>query len=161
MEFPSLYLDYEKLDRRKDVIPDSSTLFDFESIPMPLRYYNCKGLLESLEPCGDMKFDTERFCHHIEGQVSWHPGWKEHLFLGRLIGLYLVNLLQKAVSALTAPGFFSISRLKELEKEKIKDRSDVLYSEADISIFREFVSDNKLATILFRGDCMPYRTFTK
>ena len=128
MEFnSSVCLDYTKLDRRKEIIPDSTKTFDFDNIPLPLRYYNCKGHFESLDPCADMKFDTQRFCDHIEGQVSWHPGWKEHLFLGRLIGLYLVNNLKKAVSMLAEPTFFSRKYLEELLEKDITDQSDFLF----------------------------------
>lgn len=30
-------------------------------------------------------------------QVSWNPGWKDHLLKGRLLGVFLLNMLNEAV----------------------------------------------------------------
>jgi len=160
-------LNYKKMNKiRREVIPDATTFLDPESLPLPLRNYNCKDHFESGDPCSDTKFDTKRFCEKVDGQVSWHPGWKEHLFLGRLIGLYLTEYLERALyelkessirnvgddaeTTITIP-HFSLSYLQHLREEELKDRSNFLSTTPDTKLFQSYVPNEKLANDLFRN----------
>jgi len=94
-----------------NILPDSLKLNDTQSIPPALRYYLCDGHVEPhKEPCVSYKFNTEQFCPNVQGQVSWHPGWKHHMLQGRLIGFYLLQRLRDAMIAFLPT---SLSRLEE------------------------------------------------
>lgn len=144
-------LNYEKLNNiRKEIIPDATKFLEPETLPLPLRNYNCKGHFESGDPCSDTKFDTKSYCEQVDGQVSWHPGWKEHLFIGRLIGLYLIEYLESALYGLkeltirnisgdteetiTIP-HFSLNYLQHLREEEIKDRKNFLSTKPGMFLF--------------------------
>ncbi|KAL3802225.1 hypothetical protein HJC23_001769 [Cyclotella cryptica] len=47
--------------------------------------------------CRDHKFLTRPQCVDARFQVSWNPGWKDHLLKGRLLGIFLVNMLNEAI----------------------------------------------------------------
>jgi hypothetical protein len=89
-------------------------------IPLPLKNYRCNGSFEAVikcddpmrynlcydidnaQPCIDAKFKTKDACIDAKYQSSWHPGWKEHYLKGRLMGVFLVDMLQEALIDLDA-----------------------------------------------------------
>jgi len=88
------------LDGIRTKLPDSARVNDTQSIPLALRYYICDGHAEpNKEPCSSHKWDTRRFCPKVKGQVGWHPGWKDHMLQGRLLGFYLLQRLKEALNA--------------------------------------------------------------
>ena len=81
-------LNYEKMNKiRRKVIPDATTFLDPESLPLPLRNYNCKDHFESGDPCSDTKFDTKRFCEKVDGQVSSYIIYSQYFYLSQFIML--------------------------------------------------------------------------
>jgi len=54
--------------------------------------------------CRSNKYRTEPECIDARYQVSWHPGWKDHMLKGRLIGHFLINSVEEAL--------FELDRLK-------------------------------------------------
>jgi len=87
-----------------DTFPDSTAKnSSIDSIPPALKYYICSGHVESSDECGKRKYNTKQFCTNtkIKGQVGWHPGWKDHMFIGRIIGLYLLHFLYLSIDDLS------------------------------------------------------------
>jgi len=114
---------------RKHQIPDSSTIPNPDRhLPPSLRYYICNGEIEGVVECDDSlrnflcdteegvlckqnKFQTRDVCRtEVRHQTSWNPGWKDHLLRGRLLGYFMLDMMQEA--------------LVELEKMVNKGMSD-------------------------------------
>lgn len=127
----------------RGMLPDSETHPDPSSLPPGVAYMMCGGKSEQSGVCKDKKFDTKQ-CN-CRGKVSWHPGWKDHLFVGRFLAMFLVENLVDAVkemrerdlsslsggndtSALTAPPSLSREYLNQLSAEEEADKQLFLAS---------------------------------
>lgn len=61
----------------------------------PIRFFTCDQ--DGAESCADNKYNTEKGCDYEAYQKSWHPGWKEHLLRGRLLGHFMLKTLEEAL----------------------------------------------------------------
>jgi len=143
---------------KKDKIPDSTTT-DPDSLPPAIKYYMCKGHAETGELCQKYKYDTDKYCKSVNGQVSWHPGWKDHLLTGRLIGFYLLNFLRDAVTALVTPVNgtfvnFSESYLIQLKEAERYDRELFQTYIPNVEFLQNFIQDEELARILIQNQAV-------
>lgn len=78
-------------------------------------------------------------------QVSWHPGWKDHMLKGRLLGHFLINILDDSL--------FELERLKSvigsdpkhilahLEKMEKMDKNNFKKKPPDIKSWEDGNSD--------------------
>jgi len=93
-----------------------------DTIPSTLLYYRCLDSIEGAVPCNDPmrhnicnldqetaeicireKFKTKHRCADANKyQQSWHPGWKDNYLKGRLLGFFLVEMLNYATIRLDA-----------------------------------------------------------
>jgi len=112
-------------------------------IPLPLKNYRCNGSFEGVVgcddpmrhfkcynvddngPCIEEKFKTKHKCMDAKYQTSWHPGWKEHYIKGRLLGVFLVEMLNEALIQLDARVFSHGSRDAVLQSLLAKEQADV------------------------------------
>lgn len=98
-------------------LPDSNQVENpEEEIPGALRYYLCGESIEGVKPCDDMlrynmcedtakgepctlnKYKTDEVCEgNVRFQETWHPGYKDHNLKGRLLGYYMLDLLEEAL----------------------------------------------------------------
>jgi len=116
---PAIYMDTNGVNKLARQFPDSSRLPPAQAtyLPPALRYYTCEGHSEGTEGCDDpphyvcqtdptcvqQKFIAQAECPEItEYQHLWNDGWKEHLFRGRLMGMWLLDLLKEALLELDA-----------------------------------------------------------
>uniref|UniRef100_A0A7S4QFV9 Uncharacterized protein n=1 Tax=Ditylum brightwellii TaxID=49249 RepID=A0A7S4QFV9_9STRA len=90
----------QELDRLKKMFPNSDLTDNVDDLPPAVRWYICAGHAENDEPCNKYKWNTGECGADGKFQTSWHNGWKDHLFIGRVIGLFLVESLIEAVSDL-------------------------------------------------------------
>lgn len=92
-------------DVRK-IFPDSDrSETDVDTLPRGVKNYLCNnGHVEAGEPCGTnpVKFNTSGVCKFVGYQTSWHPGWKEHLLVGRLSAFFILENLLQAIDELGA-----------------------------------------------------------
>eukprot|EP00559_Dactyliosolen_fragilissimus_P009922 CAMPEP_0184858144 /NCGR_PEP_ID=MMETSP0580-20130426/3266_1 /TAXON_ID=1118495 /ORGANISM="Dactyliosolen fragilissimus" /LENGTH=667 /DNA_ID=CAMNT_0027354127 /DNA_START=63 /DNA_END=2066 /DNA_ORIENTATION=- len=90
-----------KIDELRDNIPDSNNRKANNSTEFPrgIKDYICDGHVESPPEsgCGKNKWDTERYCEKVQFQTSWHNGWHDHLFIGRVLAVFLVQNLMDAL----------------------------------------------------------------
>lgn len=63
----------------------------------PIRFFVCDQR-ESAQNCLAAKYDTATGCEN--GQISNHPGWKEHQFRGMLISHFILDVLEEALVTL-------------------------------------------------------------
>jgi hypothetical protein len=63
----------------------------------PIRFFVCDQR-ESAKNCLAAKYDTLPGCE--SGQISNHPGWKEHQFKGLLISHFILDVLEEALVTL-------------------------------------------------------------
>ena len=98
-------------------LPDSNQVENpEEEIPDALRYYLCGESIEGVKPCDDMlryemcedtvngepctlnKYKTDEACEgNVRFQETWHPGYKDHNLKGRILGYYMLDLLEEAL----------------------------------------------------------------
>jgi hypothetical protein len=110
-------------------VPDSLAQNNIppETIPIPIRYLMCNGNVEGVQACDDPsqhywcdtpdpaehercrahKYNVAEFCPATStslrfGKETWNPGWKQHLFVGRLLGFALLEILQEALGEIQA-----------------------------------------------------------
>mmetsp|Transcript_6249 Transcript_6249/g.9013 ORF Transcript_6249/g.9013 Transcript_6249/m.9013 type:complete len:662 (-) Transcript_6249:72-2057(-) len=95
-------------------IPETTPVEDpSQQLPPALEHLVCtQGSLEGIFPCSDgvrygfcehtvaqqclaHKYDTPPDC--TSNQHSHHPGWKLHLLRGRLLGHYMIQLLEESI----------------------------------------------------------------
>ena len=104
---------------RQQYLPDSNRFTHPEQLPPALQYYQCNGAVEGTFQCSNKtthfvcmaemanscqahKFYSEMTCEYQQHHSPWIHGWKEHRLRGRLLGLFLVQLLQDALLDLQA-----------------------------------------------------------
>lgn len=104
---------------RQQYLPDSTRFTHPEQLPPALQYYQCSGASEGIypcddelnhflcesekgEPCRNQKFRPNLGCEYQQYHSPWITGWKEHRLRGRLLGLFLVQLLHDALLDLDA-----------------------------------------------------------
>lgn len=72
-------------------------------------------------------------------QASWHPGWKEHMLKGRLIGQFLINALEEALYELdqlkNQHGDDPQKLLEYYEYMEQTDRQQVLQKPVDTTVW--------------------------
>uniref|UniRef100_A0A7R9W4L7 Uncharacterized protein n=1 Tax=Pseudictyota dubia TaxID=2749911 RepID=A0A7R9W4L7_9STRA len=133
----------------RNLFPDSDTHPNPSSLPRGVANYMCGGQAEQTNKCKDEKFDT-KWCD-CRGKVSWHPGWKDHLFMGRFMALFLVENLIDAVKemrerdlSLLSPSENDTSSLAGVPSLSGEYLNHLLAEEeADRQLFQEStVSDN-------------------
>jgi len=95
----AFHIDYNVVNKN---IPLSTgpNAVDKNTLTEALYGYMCeKGIEANTDTiCKPLKFDTERFCpNYRKYQVSWHNGWKDHLFMGYTIALFLADEFVSAV----------------------------------------------------------------
>jgi len=145
---PTFYQDsgaYKKLV--KDNIPDTLGLSETEIQSMPefVKTFKCGGALENGDPhCGDEKFNDE-VCHARKFKTSWHPGWKDHGLLGKLISLFFVELLTDAVKEVAA-------MTANISSSSIIDRN---------RLFQELQSKEKMEYERFKKNEVPKAAATE
>jgi len=127
----------------RSLFPNSETFPNVSSLPRAVKNFMCSGQAEQSGICKEEKFDTKE-CD-CRGKVSWHPGWKDHLFMGRFLAMFLVENLVDAVnemherelslvsggnntSSLTEPPSLSHDYLNQLLAEDKADRQLFLSS---------------------------------
>jgi len=113
----SVLLDHDFfLQIQKERLPDvHDSSISQKSLPKAIQYHICAGGVEGLQSCEDVwrnyicedynhgslclqhKYDLQRECRTTRYQRSWTPGWKTHLFKGRLLGYFLVQMLGDAL----------------------------------------------------------------
>jgi len=117
----TILMDADVMQARRKQAPDSNVVLN---LPDALSDYRCGPTLEGGFRCNDNfrnfvcyldeeleenskiadttacrenKFRTKPDCLDARYQVSWHPGWKDHMLRGRLIGHFLINSLEEAM----------------------------------------------------------------
>jgi len=162
---------YSSLKRSR--IPDTNDRRRIENgdiLPPALRYFLCNGATEGVTTCKDEhhddvricpdkdglicrehKWDTQRQCDSIGNkyQVNWHPGWKEHLLIGRLLGSFLFQALSEAafdlktlVSSMSTRGATMAIKGQVAKKitdifDQDDDRDTFLFETTRIDIFEQ------------------------
>jgi len=145
---------YKHLRKR---MPDSNDNFiEVDEIPDALRYFICGETIEGSASCEDsMRFNaceteegllckqnkwrTKDKCIDARYQTSWHPGWKEHLLRGRLLGYFLSNMLFEAVIDLRDLQYKFNNNIDILNFLFVQDGADVaqyLSSPPDVGIWQ-------------------------
>jgi hypothetical protein len=73
-----------------------------DELPRAVKYYRCDGHTETGVPCNDYKFHTGHVCDKVtvKGQVSWHNGWKDHLFKGKVTAAFFIEAVHDALNHL-------------------------------------------------------------
>jgi hypothetical protein len=90
------------LDNSRNILPSSDDPdVDASKLPPGLQNYLCNGHVEVGEPCKDHKWDTKHTCPNIKHQVSWHNGWKDHMFIGRMAAAFILEHLLEALDDLS------------------------------------------------------------
>lgn len=75
---------------------------DKSKLPPAIKDYMCGGHAEVGEPCLDAKWNTSGTCGtNMRAQVSWHPGWKDHLFTGRITAAFILETFLQAIDELS------------------------------------------------------------
>ena len=78
-----------------------------DSFPSGIKDYVCtERFLPEVGACECCKWDTKACTDlglGVHFQVSWHNGWKDHLFIGRTIAAFLVETLSDAIAELSDP----------------------------------------------------------
>ena len=110
-----VFVDKLAIDLVRSRVPLSSGDGDLESVlPPALQHWVCEGgAVEGSLPCDDaLRFhvceqqETAKHClaHKFKtlpgcdsSQKPFHPGWKEHLFRARLLGEFLLDMLEESL----------------------------------------------------------------
>eukprot|EP00816_Leptocylindrus_hargravesii_P013840 CAMPEP_0196806634 /NCGR_PEP_ID=MMETSP1362-20130617/6546_1 /TAXON_ID=163516 /ORGANISM="Leptocylindrus danicus, Strain CCMP1856" /LENGTH=658 /DNA_ID=CAMNT_0042180211 /DNA_START=198 /DNA_END=2174 /DNA_ORIENTATION=+ len=89
-----------------------------EELTLAVKYLVCDKKIESTGPCNDFKFNTTEACGpgRLRGQTSWHPGWKVHMLVGRVVGYFLANTLISAVNNLNARHYTNLDSWEIISK---------------------------------------------
>lgn len=87
----------------KMIFPNSDDLLvDKSKFPPAIVDYMCSGHAEAGEPCTEQKWNTSYACgKNMRAQVSWHPGWKDHLFTGRVTAAFILETFLQAIDELS------------------------------------------------------------
>lgn len=141
---------------RLKYLPDSARFTNPEQLPPALQYYQCNGAPEGIvdcnndashficvdgkgEQCQRHKFRPNLPCKYQEYHSPWIKGWKEHRLRGRLLGLFLFQLLQDALLELDAtikdlntPVHQSAHHMIDLYRQK-KFQDEILTENSPIS----------------------------
>ena len=136
---------------------------DVETLPRAVKNYLCNnGHVETGEPCGttDIKYDTASTCPNIKGHASWHNGWKDHLFIGRLAAAFILEYIDEALVELSrttekesvdgensvipsSKPSISLAYLNELKMHEEKDKETFLASEVPKNVFHDHAEFDK------------------
>lgn len=92
--FDAVFVSERSEENASKKLPNSdSDDININDLPRGVKFYRCGDSVEKNDPCGDrdIKFDTKKSCERVNGQVSWHNGWKDHMLKGRIIAAFLVE----------------------------------------------------------------------
>ena len=99
----------------QEILPDlMDKTTSQDSIPPPLRHFVCDGSFEGVGICADapphftcgkpsgIECQNERYnidpnCEDDRYNAMWNPGWRMHLLKGRLLGVFLLDVLVDAL----------------------------------------------------------------
>lgn len=88
-------------DNARNIFPNSDDPeVNTTDFPRAVKDYICNnGHVETGDPCGEkeVKFHTIDMCPVIGYQTSWHNGWKDHLFIGRIASAFIIENLLEAI----------------------------------------------------------------
>lgn len=105
----------------RKLMPNSST----KDLPPALRNYKC-GDSDEVEQgdCEAYKYDMSgTSCKLDPFQKKTRSGWKDHLLMGRAIGVFLIQQLKLAVEELEEDSFsFSVTKLANISLSQQQDR---------------------------------------
>lgn len=91
-------------------------------------------------------------------QVSWHPGWKDHMLKGRMIGHLLINALEDALFDLdlmrTQHGDDPLEVLAHLQDLDLRDRQLFQQQPPDSKVWDDdrAVFDDMGSAMVLRGE---------
>ena len=117
MGLGAVLMDNNGIQDIRQRLPDSNQVKNpEEEVPEALRYYLCGESIEGVKPCDDMlryymcedtvngepctlnKYKTDKACEgNVRFQETWHPGYKDHNLKGRILGYYMLDLLEEAL----------------------------------------------------------------
>ena len=85
------------------IFPNSDDLLvDKSKCPPAIVDYMCSGHAEAGEPCTEQEWNTSYACgNNMRAQVAWHPGWKDHLFTGRVTAAFILETFLQAIDELS------------------------------------------------------------
>ena len=117
-------LGFNANDIRKKM-PDSSNT---EDLPYALRNYKCNGEVERGD-CESYKWDTGA-CDLTQFQTQSRSGWKDHLLIGRAIGVFLIKQLTLALDELNQRDAFAsiATAIANISHSQDVDRKNYLSS---------------------------------
>jgi len=105
----------------RKLMPNSST----KDLPPALRNYKC-GDSDEVEQgdCEAYKYDMSgTSCKLDPFQKKTRSGWKDHLLMGRAIGVFLIQQLKLAVEELEEDSFsFSVTKMTNISLSQQQDR---------------------------------------
>ena len=125
----------------KNIFPNSDDPnVDASTLPPAVKNYICAGHAETGEPCGDkaVKWDTADVCPTIGYQVSWHNGWKDHLFIGRVSAAFILETFLQALDELSA---------ERVESSEESEESDFNAQESVLPNTKPAISSKYLAEL--------------
>lgn len=77
-----------------------------DNLPSGVKNYICGRGFPEIGDCEGHKWDVKACTDigkYVGFQVGWHNGWKDHLFIGRSIAAFLVEMLSDSIAELSEP----------------------------------------------------------
>eukprot|EP01082_Thalassiosira_pseudonana_P004311 g4179.t1 g4179 contig15:506165-507238(-) len=110
----------------------------------------------STKICRENKLITKPECIEARYQASWHNGWKDHMLKGRLIGMFLVNVLDEALFELgrlqSLLGHDEAVILSRLQQSEEHDSHSFRQQPPDVDVWRENTSKDMDSVTKLRGE---------
>lgn len=138
-----LILDYLKEKALIEAIPETfgMTSEQIDQLPLFVKNLKCNGRIEEGEPfCDADKFDNT-MCVDRKFRTSWHPGWRWHAVRGRIMSLFMIELLSDALSDIQSSAVTPAELLNELKSQDDSDYERLLNSDLP-STSRQWVLKN-------------------
>lgn len=186
MGLGAVLMDKNGIQDIRQRLPDSNQVENPEELPDAMRYYLCGESIEGVKPCDDMlrynmcedtakgepctlnKYKTDEVCEgNVRFQETWHPGYKDHNLRGRILGYYMLDLLEEALVQLDEYRSSSDPRVEiSLDDTSWSGILDHLYAEtgADVATFLQstpafdsWPQDDDKSTLLEVGPSIVFR----
>ena len=129
------------VERIRSMLPGSST----KDLPPALEHFKCNDTEDS--ECESFKWNMEgTSCDLTQYQTKSRGGWKDHLLIGRAIGVFLTQQLTLALEELNEESFSSgtihnISHRQEIDKHSYMSSSlHIVHEGNHVSKNTEFLS---------------------
>jgi hypothetical protein len=156
-------------EQAKAAFPDMMGMSDAQIAALPdfVKYYKCSDKIETGDPgCGDNKYN-DTLCVNRKAKASWHPGWKDHALVGRMISMTYLEQMQDAIenmvtaeTAAAAGGETDqqkydrlLAQLNQLNQEEANDYNTMFAQpvpELIVRQFQRFWADERKGTLYIK-----------